>query len=810
MSKVIPDRGARWAVIGMRALCVLLLVMGAFFAWFGTRLVLAGGSAYYVLSGVVVLAAAVLLWRRRPGGAWLYLAWVAVTLVWALAESGTSFWMLFPRIFVPLATGMLVAWLAPCVRQGGFPRKAGFALGAVMALGVVGMFANLFVRHDPVPFAGPRASTAAPVAASAAAGGNWSQYGGSGLRRSNVPYAQITPANVKDLKVAWTFRTGDVASNGAEDQNTPLQVGDTLYVCTPHDKVFALDADDGKPRWTFDAQASAPIWQRCRSLAYADMAKNSLASTTTQVPAQAAAPAPVACPHRLYMGTIDARLIALDADTGKPCEGFGKEGQVDLHDGMGPIKPSFYMQTSGPTVVENGLVVIAGWVWDNESVGEPSGVVRAFDAITGTLVWAWDLGNPAITGEPPPGQTYTRGTPNMWAFPAVDERLGLIYLPLGNATPDYWGGERSAASDAYNSSVVALDYRTGKERWKFQTTHHDIWDYDLPTHPVLYDIPDGKGGTLPALLQATKRGEIFMLDRRDGTPLAQVEEKPVPTDGVAAGDRLSPTQPYSVGMPSIRIPSLSEKDMWGMTPLDQLWCRVAFHAYRYEGDFTPQSTRGIIQYPSNLGGMNWGGMSVDETHHYLVINDSRVIMVPQLIPRSEAGKYAGEGGNGHIGYSAQAGTPFGVTTNYFLSPLGVPCNTPPLGTLTAVDLQTRKIVWQVPLGTASDTGPAGIKTHLPMQVGMPSLGAALATGSGLSFYSGTQDYYLRAFDSATGQELWKGRLPVGGQSTPMSYVSPDSHRQYVVVTASGARGSVDRGDYVVAYALPADGQPSGP
>lgn len=774
------------------AVTALVLLMGAFLAYNGSRLVYDGGSWYYLLSGLTLLASAALMFKKGAAGGWLVLVWVVATIAWSLFEAGTNFWMLFPRVFVPVAVGLLVS----IAMQASFPlgqrgRRILIGLAAAQFVVAAVLLANLFARHGQFGTAEGKAPGAGTVSATDT---NWTQYAGSGRRNAYVDLDQINVNSVSGLKVAWTMQTGDLAEKGAEDQNTPLEVDGTLYACTPFSKVIAIDGDTGARKWTFDPKAESPVWQRCRSVAYADLSKNTFNPGST----------PNACPKRVMLGTIDARLIAINAETGERCSDFGTDGQVDLKEGMGQIDPGFYMQTSGPTVIENGLVVIAGWVLDNDSVGEPSGVVRAFDAQTGKLVWAWDLGNKQITQEPPPGSTYTRGTPNMWAFAAVDEDLGMVYLPLGNATPDYWGGHRTKAADEYNSSVVALDYRTGKEKWKFRTVNHDIWDYDLPTHPILYDIPDGKGGTSPGLIQLTKRGEIFVLDRRNGKPLAEVKEKRVPIDRVAEGDYVSATQPYSVGMPSIRGPKLDETQMWGMTMFDQLLCRIEFHKYRYQGDFTPQSVEGILQSPSNLGGMNWGGGAIDPKSGYLLVNDSRIIMAPRLIPREQAEHYAKQDSDGHLGFSPQNGTPYGITTGYFLSPLGVPCNSPPLGTLSAIDLVSKKVVWQVPLGTTRDSGPMGIKTGVPMQVGMPSLGGPLATAGGLTFYSGTQDYYLRAMDTLTGREVWKGRLPVGGQSTPMSYRSPKTGKQYIVVNASGARGQPERGDYIIAFALDSD------
>lgn len=430
------------------------------------------------------------------------------------------------------------------------------------------------------------------------------------------------------------------------------------------------------------------------------------------------------------------------------------------------------------------------------AIDEPSGVVRAFDAKSGELIWAWDMGDPSITKEPPAGKSYTRGTPNVWSAPAFDEMLGLVYLPVGNAQPDFYGSLRSDAANKYNSSIVALDVNTGRVRWYFQTTHRDIWDYDVPSQPLLYDVVDGKGGVLPALIQLTKRGQTFMLDRRDGTPIAAVEERSVPTEGGPESDYLSPTQPYSTGFPAIGTEPLSEARMWGATPLDQLYCRLAFRRSDYIGDFTPLSTRGTLIWPGYFGGMNWGSATIDEARGLLIVNDARIVHRLTLIPRDEVEGEAGA----HDGLAPQVGAPFAALRENFLSPLGVPCQEPPYGTFTAIDLNTRELVWQVPIGTVEETGPFGIRTGLRMPVGMPPVGGPISTSGGLTFYAGTQDYYLRALDTQTGEELWRGALPVGSQATPMTYVS-DSGRQYIVVAVGGLNDYQGRGDYVIAFAL---------
>lgn len=790
----------------IRIIAFVMLIMGLYLALMGGYLVFNEGSAYYVIAGLVTIIAALLLWRVNVLGAWLYLCLLIATIIWAIWEKGFDFWSFFPRSFVPLVMTCLVFLFFPLARrwsQARLLRKVFWPIACLIGLFSAAIFYNLFTTHYLVDDDQQAASGNAALAMSGS--GDWTHYARNGEGRRFAPFNQININNVQNLEVAWIFQTGDIAKWQSEDQNTPLQIGDSVYACSPHNIVFSLNGDTGEKRWSFDPKASSPVWLPCRSLGYADLDKNTITASTLsygQGNSSTQVGQDMTCRQRIVLGTVDSRLIAIDAKTGEKCTSFGSDGEVNLRDGMGEVDPSYYMQTSGPIVVENGMIIIAGWVWDNMSLGEqPSGVVRAFNAVDGSLMWAWDLGNPAIRKEPRAGEAYTRGASNVWITPAYDEKLGLVYLPIGNETPNYWGGgKRTKAVDEYNSSIVAVDYHTGKEKWKFQTTHHDIWGYDIPAQPALYDVPDGNGNRVPAIIQVTKRGEVFMLDRRNGTPIAAVEEKRVPQTGVVDGDYVSPTQPYSVGMPQIRYPAFKESDMWGMTMFDQLLCRIDFKQMDYKGDFTPLSVKQSIQYPSNLGGMNWGGVAIDESKGYLIINDIRLATAPQLIPHDMQSDDLTIG-NGHIGYSPQKGTAFGVVTNYFLSLLGIPCNTPPYGTLTAVDLASRKIVWQVPLGTAIDSGPLGIKLGLAIKIGLPSLGGALATGGNLIFYSGTQDYYLRAFNSKTGQEVWKSRLPVGSQATPMSYISPLTGQQYIVVTASGARGQPDRGDYIIAYRL---------
>lgn len=778
------NRFARWTLV---VLGTALVLVGTAAALGGIQLVMLGGSWYYAPAGLAMAVSGALIAMRRPLALWLFAATTIATIVWSLWESGLEFWGLVPRLAPFVVMTLVISLLAPLIS----PRIRWLTASAASAASAIVLIIggiSMFVPHGVITPQGA-ANMRIPVAIPEES--RWQYYGRtpSGIRFA--PEAQITPANVGKLDVAWTFRTGEITGAGSEDQNTPIQIGDTLYICTPLNKVFAIDADTGKERWRFDPKpVDTKMWNRCRGVAYYEPA-TAPGSSGTNV-------ASTECSRRIVLTTIDARLIELDAQTGLPCEAFGTSGIVDLKAGMGEIKPAWYQPTSMPTVIGR-LIIVGGWVFDGRSVDEPSGVVRAYDADSGKLAWAWDLGNPEITGLPPEGETYSRATPNVWSTPSFDEELGLVFLPTGNHNPDFWGALRPEISEKYSSAIVALDIRTGRERWTFQTVHHDLWDYDVPAQPALYDVPNGNGGTIPALIQLTKRGQIFMLDRRTGVPIADVIEKPVPQRH-QEGDWVSATQPYSVGMPAIGAEPLTEERMWGVTFLDQLFCRIAFRKLRYEGEFTAATTEPSLVYPGYFGGMNWGSASIDQGTGYLIVNDIRMPQVIQLIPRSQlVGKNSGHDADSVF---PQEGVPFAASRTSFASFLRLPCNMPPWGTISAIDLKSRQVVWQRPAGTVEDTAVIkGIKTGLPIPLGVPTLGGPVSTGSGLVFYAGTQDYYLRAYDGATGSEIWKARLPVGAQATPMTYISPKSGRQFVIVSAGGARQSLDRGDYVIAYAL---------
>jgi quinoprotein glucose dehydrogenase len=580
----------------------------------------------------------------------------------------------------------------------------------------------------------------------------WPEYGGTkaGIRYS--PLTQITPQNVERLEVAWTHRSGDFEGPGvtaylaSSFQVTPILVDDALVYCTPFNRVFSIDAETGVERWSYDpgVDRKGLYLVSCRGVAH------------WRDPA--AAPEAV-CAQRIFAGTLDARILALDAKTGRPCEDFGSAGAVSLREGIGDARPGEYGVTSAPLVLD-GRVISGSMVLDNRRTDMPGGVVRAYDARSGALAWAWDPVPPGEAGGMGAAR-YRRGTTNAWSTLSGDPELGLVYVPTGNTSSDYYGGHRDGL-DYYSSSVVALDVATGKVAWHFQTVHHDVWDYDVPSQPALFEFP-GEQGPIPALAQATKMGHVFLLDRRNGEPLFPVEERPVP-QSPAPGETLSPTQPFPTHPPPLHPTKLGPEDAFGFTPWDRGKCRETIESARSEGIFTPPSLEGSIHFPGFGGGMNWGSVSIDPTRGWLVTNQQRTAGYVRLVPRVEFEAQFPDGAP-DIGYEPQDGTPYAVQRLPLLSPLGAPCNAPPWGTLTAVDLVTGEVRWERELGTTRDLVPF----PLWFSTGTPTLGGPITTAGGLVFIASTTDYFLRAFDLESGDELWKGRLPTAAHSTPMTY-----------------------------------------
>jgi quinoprotein glucose dehydrogenase len=740
----------------------------------GLRLVLLGGSPYFLIAGLVQVGSAVLLWQRNVWGAGLYAGMLLGTLVWALWEVGLTPWPLASRLAMPAGLGLWL--LLPYARRGltlDNPSNAATFAG-VAALTCFACIGLAFIHAQWTPFSGPLPP---PNPTLAAAADDWPHYGNTlrGTRFSALQ--QITAANVSSLRVAWIYRSGETPNPFSSTEATPIKIDDTLYTCTPTNTVIALDAVTGKPRWRHEAhneESTYPI-RTCRGVAY-----------------YRAPTSDVECPTRIIAATLDARLLALDANTGKPCNSFGHNGSVSLHDGMGPAERYYQYTTSAVTIV-SGHVVLGALVFDNQSTDMPSGVIRSFDPLTGELQWAWDMGAPERIGAPPAGDTYTRSTPNSWTIFTADEQLGLVYVPTGDASPDFWGAKRRSFDEKYATSIVALDVATGRPRWSFQTVHHDLWDYDISSQPTLVDLPT-PSGPRAALIQATKRGDIYVLDRRDGTPIVPVHERPVP-QGASPGDWVAKTQPFSEL--ALESPVLTEASMWGATPLDQLVCRIKFRQSRYEGIFTPPGLEYTVIMPGLTGAVNWGGVSMDLDHNLLVANYMMLPWRGRLVPRAQEPKDAASSPFAN----RMRGTPFAWEQTPWLGPLAVPCSQPPWGALAAIDLSTRRVLWSQALGTGHDSGPLDIPSMLPFTMGVPSMGGTLTTRGGLVFISGTLDRYLRAFELRTGRELWKARLPAGAQATPLTYMA--GGRQFLVVTAGGhSIMGTKFGDYTIAYALP--------
>jgi quinoprotein glucose dehydrogenase len=855
-----PRSVGDWLVI---LFAILLLVIGVLLAGGGVWLIGLGGSWYYLLAGIGLLASGVLLLRGSAAGVWIYAITYVCTWIWALWEVGLDGWPLVPRVVAP--TVLLIPALL-CLLVVGRPRLApvggetaprrvsrpgpapvvvvlaalavlgGLALrsGHGVAQGVPEDAATPAATPEAAPSAAPTTGEAAPAAqagspaaqpASPAAetaaapanevaaarppappmdvGADWPAYGGSNAALRYSPLDQITPANVGELKPIWTYRTGDLPDQQAEGkyspETTPIKIGDHMFLCSAKNILLSVNAATGKEEWRYDPKVSddaIPYGATCRGVAY-------YASPT-------AAP-DAACATRIIEGTLDARLIAVDARTGQPCADFGTAGAVDLTEGIGETVPGWYSLTAVPVVVR-GIVVVGAQVQDGQAEDAPSGVIRGYDAVTGALAWAWDMGRPDATGAPPEGETYTRGTPNMWTTPAADEELGYVYVPLGNSSVDYYGGNRAPYENEYNSSLVALDVTTGRPVWHFQTVHYDLWDYDLGSQPTLADVPTDSG-TVPAVILPSKQGEIYVLDRRTGAPLFPTEERDAPKGGVEP-DRLSPTQPYS-GFATVAQPPLEEKDMWGMSPLDQMWCRIQFRQAEYDGRYTPPTLdRHFIEYPSYNGGTDWGSVAVDPTRNILIVNYNNMVNYDQLITRDAADRLGlapinvPHDGGPHtpdVEYAVQAGAPYAVAINPgWRQWTGLMCTQPPYGGIRAIDLATGKTLWDHPLGDARANGPFGIHSGLTFTIGTPNNGGPLITASGLVFIAATTDDQIRAFDIKTGEVKWQASLPAGGQSTPMAFEA--GGREFIGFMAGGHHFmQTPVGDYVLAYGLPDQG-----
>ncbi len=812
----------------------------------GIWLVTLGGSWYYAAAGLALLATAFFLWRRSMTGVWVYLATFAATLVWALWEKGFDGWAQVPRLVAPTIMLVLILLAIPgLVRNTRWARGAAMGSAAVVA-GLLGV--NLWLSPmansdlqaqegtqappppatdettapaeatEPVETVAPAVapagqetpSTAEPAGSESLAlaqpqeqrevGADWPAYGGTyhGLRYS--PLTQITPDNVGDLEVAWEYHSGDLPNEQSDGkyspENTPLKIGSSLYMCTAMGIAVSLDIRTGGEEWRFDPGVSTdaiPYGATCRGVAYFEVPDVDPSSF---------------CATRIIWGTLDSRLIAVDSQTGQLCPDFGNNGEVNLEEGIGDTVPGWYSITSAPTIVR-GIAVVGAQVKDGQAEDAPSGVVRGYSAITGELAWAWDLGNPANRGAPEEGEVYTRGTPNMWTTAAADEELGLVYLPLGNSSVDYYGSNRSDLENEYATSLVAVDALTGDDVWHFQTVRNDVWDYDLGSQPSLVDYP-GPNGVVPALVLASKQGDIYVLDRATGEPLVAVEDRPAPSGGVEP-EYLAATQPHST-FHTLAFPDLTEADMWGATPLDQLWCRIQFRLSHYEGIYTPPTTDQYwIQYPGYNGGNDWGSLAIDAERGLIIANYNNMPNHNRLIPREEADAaglvpiYApNAGGETVLGEAGpQIGAPYAIDVNagWRVPFTGLLCSEPPYGGIRAIDIATGETVWDRPFGTARTNGPFGIPSMLPLTIGTPNNGGPVVTAGGLIFVAATTDNLIHAIDVETGETVWTDVLPGGGQTTPI--VVEQDGRQFIIIAPGGHHFmETPVSDAVIAYALP--------
>jgi quinoprotein glucose dehydrogenase len=622
--------------------------------------------------------------------------------------------------------------------------------------------------------------------------GNWEAYGRDAGGERFSPLAAIRRENVASLQVAWTFRTGDAyrpeRGRPTAFEATPLHIDDTLYLSTPVGRVIAVDPVTGRQRWAFDAKVP-------RDAGYGDFASRGV--STWQRGSE----------RRIYVATIDARLIALDARNGQPMQSFGERGTVDLRKGLRIAPRGFadYQVTSPPAIIGN-TIVVGSAIQDNATTNEPSGEVRAFDAITGRLKWSWDpipQDASSVGANTWKNRSAARtGAANAWSVIVADPARNLVFVPTSSPSPDYFGGER-LGDNLFSNSLVALRADTGTRVWHFQTVHHDLWDYDVASPPILFDWHTA-GRIVAAVGVASKTGHLFVLDRETGKPLIPVEERGVPKSDVP-GEEASPTQPFPTAPRALARTSLKAEDAWGLTDEDRAWCRETVSKLRSDGFFTPPSLQGTIVAPGNVGGMAWGGIAHDRVNNLLIMPVNNIAAEVRLIPRGDvdAERKAGRL-DGDFEFAAQRGTPYALVRGLLLGPKTLlPCTPPPWGTLTAVKAATGEIAWQVPLGRFPGTD----KLPDAAKWGSIALGGPIATAGGLVFTAGTLEAAIYAFDVQTGKQLWRGTLPTSARATPMTYLGRDG-RQYVVVSAGGHGAQIGPplGDYVVAFALP--GAPS--
>lgn len=778
---------------------LVLAILGVALLYMGGKLLMMGGSAFYALMAVGLLITAILLFRNQRSALSLYAVLMWITLAWMIWEVGFDKWQWIPRgdLFGVIGLWLAMPWVVKPLYQG--QRRFHGLLGSTVAIMIVLVIGLCF--YDPLPQAGT-ITNAREQNSEQGASADWTAYGGTadGLRFSALN--QITKENVRNLEVAWTYHTGDLRQdNDATEytfEATPLKANGMLYFCTPHNEVHALDPQSGAVKWKYTPAKDRSYLQQhqtCRGVSY---------YAGAPVAAQDTAATPTMCRKRIFNATTDARLIALDADSGKPCADFGNNGVVDLHANMGEVRPHALMQTAAPLVAGN-LVIVGGSVMDNGfNSGNPSGVIRAYDVQSGRLVWNFDPANPQNTAPIAAGQSYPQDTPVAWGTLSADLKNGLVYVPFGNASPDELGIERDANSNTekFRDALVALDLQTGAFKWRYQSSHHDLWDRDNPSQPSLVDI-DYQGQKQPVVILPTKTGNLFVLNRLTGQPVYPVNDVKVSTEGGVPGEKFAATQPVS-SLNFIPQP-LTEKSMWGITPFDQMACRMDFRSLRYDGNpWTPATEGGSLVFPGNIGVFNWGSVAVDPQRQMLIAAPVRLAYKYNLIKRTPA--TATERlftKDGQPYWNENFHGDYAIHIQQLASDLGIPCIAPPWGRMVGVDLKTGKTEWLRRVGTTKNLKTSFLPGRFPIgfPMGMVAHGGPLLTAGDLVFHGATADNFIRAYDSTTGELLWQQELSAGAQATPSTYMGSDG-KQYVVI-AAGGHGSLGTkaGDSVVAFRL---------
>ncbi len=801
-----PDLKPAAHLIFLLCAC-LLLIFGVTVSWLGAQIAALGGDLYFLAAGLAFLAAALAgLLRWRWVTVWFLTGLVLATALWGVLEVNALGWMdswpfdLAGRMAVPALLLMLFLSIVTFGAKDSRSWRSTSSVTGASVAGLVGVLviALVWVRWERVEepslltvqtesFPGHNSATA------------WMAYGGSALGAAYSPASLITRGNIASLDEVWRFRTQDMPPNDRvffSAQNTPVYAQGLLYTCSPSNRVFALDPSSGQLVWQFDPEVDPMDMESLFSVACRSVGFHESADVAGR------------CRSRVFVATVDGRLIGLDAGIGDVCSEFGVDGVVDLSHGMGFRETGFASSTSGPAVIGD-LVIIGQQVSDNQRRDAPSGVVRAYDARTGDLRWAWDAHRQGIADVPlAEGEIYSRGTPNVWNVISGDVSAGLVYIATGNAGNDHWGGTRSAEEDRFTSAVVAIDMESGETVWDYSTVIHDLWDYDLGAQPALMDLEMG-GSLRRVLIQGTKQGSIFMFDAATGEPLRPIEFRASP-QGALPGDRVAESQPQAVFFPNFagRIGPdpevLNYRNTWGLAMVDAALCRRDFLRMDYDGIFTPptENPYGSLLFPGTVGGINWGGVALDLSRQILITNHSRLPNVVTMHPREQVDDLpVGSGGaRPDQAIAPHWNSPWGVTRPMWLSILGVPCIAPPWGFLAATDLNSGRLLWSRPLGTGFDSGPSGLPTFLRVPIGTANLGGALTTGSGLTFIAAAQDDFLRAFETETGRLLWTARLPAGGQASPMTFLHEG--KQYVVIVAAGhQRLETSVGDYVIAFSV---------